>query len=239
MRVLDQPAYVLHVRAWRETSLLVEALTRDHGRIGLVARGVVGPKRHVLRAALQPLQSLRIDYLPRGELARLLQAEAQDAAPVLAGDALLAAFYVNELWLRLTPRNDAAPEAFALYGRVRGELASGESLAWTLRRCERDLLEVLGYGLPLDIAADGEAVHAASSYRLDPTRGPVRDRQRDAGSISGAALLALATDTQPEAELLAELRPALRAVLASHLPGGLKSWGLLGELSRLRPRTQD
>src|SRR3546814_8782098 len=49
-------AYVLHARAWRETSLLLELLTEHHGRIGLVARGVQGPKKHVLRAALQPLQ---------------------------------------------------------------------------------------------------------------------------------------------------------------------------------------
>ena len=97
MRVPDQPAYVLHARPWRETSLIVELLTRDQGRVGLVARGVQGPKRHPLRAALQPLQHVRVEYLQRGELGRLLQAEALDVAPLLQGDTLLAAFYVNEL----------------------------------------------------------------------------------------------------------------------------------------------
>ena len=58
MRYTAEPAFVLHARAWRETSLLVEVLSAEHGRIGLVARGVQGPKRHVLRAALQPLQSI-------------------------------------------------------------------------------------------------------------------------------------------------------------------------------------
>ncbi|MBP6627658.1 MAG: DNA repair protein RecO, partial [Arenimonas sp.] len=101
MRVQAQPAFVLHARPWRETSLIVELLTRDHGRVGVVARGVQGAKRHPLRAALQPLQWLRVDFLPRGELARLLQAEALDAAPLLQGEALMAAFYVNELVLRL------------------------------------------------------------------------------------------------------------------------------------------
>ena len=104
MRVQDQPAYVLHARPWRETSLIVELLTREHGRVGLVARGVQGPKRHPLRAALQPLQHVRVDYLQRGELGRLLQAEALDVAPVLRGDPLLAAFYVAELLLRLLRR---------------------------------------------------------------------------------------------------------------------------------------
>ena len=95
MRVDSQPAFVLHTRAWRETSVIVELLTRDHGRVGVVARGLIGPKRHPLRAALQPLQYIRIDYLPRGELARLVQAEALDAAPALTGDRLMAVFVLN------------------------------------------------------------------------------------------------------------------------------------------------
>ena len=104
MRIEGEPAYVLHARAWRETSLLVEVLAAEHGRMGLVVRGVRGPKRHVLRAALQPLQHIRVDAVQRGELAQLRAAEALDAAPVLAGEAAMAGFYLNELVLRLAPR---------------------------------------------------------------------------------------------------------------------------------------
>jgi DNA repair protein RecO (recombination protein O) len=235
MRVLAQPAFVLHARPWRETSLMVELLTRDHGRIGVVARGVQGAKRHPLRAALQPLQWLRVDFLPRGELARLLQAEALDAGALLQGDALMAAFYVNELLLRLLPRQDPAPALYERYGELRQELAGPAPLAWTLRRFERDLLELLGYGLALDVTEEGSAVDPAGRYRLDAERGPLRDRAHDAGSTSGAALLALAQDRLPPPEQLAELRGALRGVLQSHLgEHGLKSWGLLSELARLR-----
>lgn len=234
MQVRGQPAFVLHARAWRETSLIVELLTRDHGRVAVVARGVQGAKRHPLRAALQPLQSIRADFLPRGELARLVQAEALDAGAALQGDALMAAFYVNELVLRLLPRQDPAPDLYARYGELRAELAGVGPLAWTLRRFERDLLELLGYGLPLDASEDGERIDPAGRYRLDAERGPVRDRAHDAGSTSGAALLALAADRLPPPEQLAELRSALRGVLQVHLgPQKLKSWGLLSELARL------
>lgn len=234
MRVLAQPAYVLHARPWRETSLIVELLTRDHGRVGVVARGVQGARRHPLRAALQPLQHLRADFLPQGELARLLQAEAVDAAPLLAGDPLMAAFYANELVLRLVPRQDPAPALFERYGELRAELAGAAALAWTLRRFERDLLELLGYGLPLDEDELGQAIDPAGRYQLDAERGAIRDRSHAAGSTSGAALLALAADRCPPPEQLAELRGALRGVLAAHLgPAPLKSWGLLSELARL------
>lgn len=237
--VQAQPAFVLHARPWRETSVIVELLTREHGRVGVIARGLTTPKRHPLRAALQPLQFIRVDYLPRGELARLIQAEALDVAPKLTGDTLMAAFYINELLLKLTPRNDAAQSLFDLYARVRQDLTSDQSLSWTLRRFERDLLDALGVGLPWDETADGEAVEAGMRYRLDPEVGPVPDPGRRADGVSGEALRALAADSIPGVQQVNELRRALRNVLEAHLgPGGLRSWGLLDELARVKPRPQ-
>ena len=128
MRIEGERAYVLHARAWRETSLLVEVLAAGHGRIGLVARGVRGPKRHVLRAALQPLQHIRVDAVQRGELAQLRAAEALDAAPVLAGEAAMAGFYLNELVLRLAPRGDPLPTLYDAYGEARGASLRTSSL---------------------------------------------------------------------------------------------------------------
>lgn len=242
MRLIAEPAYVLHARPWRETSLLVEVLSEGHGRMGLVARGVQGPKRQVLRAALQPLQWIRFDAVQQGELARLVSAEALDAAPRLVGDAMLAGFYLNELTLRLAPRQDPQPGLFAAYGRARARLGSDDSVAWTLRRFERDLLDELGVGFEWHCDGDGVAIDAAARYRLDPEHGPRRllmDRgQADrAGAATGAGLLALGADKRPVAEDLSSLRRALRGVLAHHLgPRGLKSWEMLESLARVTPR---
>jgi DNA repair protein RecO (recombination protein O) len=242
MRYDAEPAYVLHTRPWRESSLLVEVLSAHHGRLGLLARGVQGPKRHVLRAALQPMQFIRLDAVQRGELAQLRAAEALDAMPPLPGEAALAAFYINELVLRLAPREDPAPELFDAYGLVRGRLAIDPSLAWTLRRFERDLLEALGFGFPFDVDGDGAPIDAAARYRLDAEHGPRRllsDRGHDdrSDAATGRALLSLANDTVPEADDLAGLRRALRPVLMHLLGGrGLKSWDLIGDLARLAPK---
>jgi DNA repair protein RecO (recombination protein O) len=239
MRISGEPAFVLHSRPWRETSALVEILTRSHGRVGIVARGLSTPKKQALRAALQPMQWLRVDYEPRGELARLGAAEALDNAPVLAGERLLAGLYANELLLRLSARNDPAPSLYDLYARLRGELPGEDSLSWTLRRFERDLLEALGVGLPWDSTAEGEACEPDGRYRLDPETGPAPALQRLEDSISGEALLALAADRQPSATGLSELRRGLRRVLQSHLGSTpLRSWSLLDELSKVRPRDQ-
>ncbi len=240
MRIDDEPAFVLHARAWRETSLLVEVLTEQHGRLGLLARGVSSPRSQALRAALQPLQWIRLSAVQRGELAQLRQAEALDAAPRLTGDAMLAGFYVNELLLRLAPRQDPVPELYDAYGAVRQRLAQSEPLAWTLRRFERDLLEALGFGFDLAHGSDDEAIDPAARYELDPLEGPRRllsERGSDArrGTATGSALLALAADEMPGTEDLASLRRPMRTVLLHHLGGrGLKSWEMLEELSRRR-----
>lgn len=240
LRIDNEPAFVLHARNWRETSLLVEVLGENSGRIGLVARGVQGPKKHALRAALQPLQHVRLDAVLRGELAQLRHVEALDVAPRLTGDTMLAAFYLNELVLRLVPRHDPLPELYRAYAATRTRLGGGEPLAWTLRRFERDLLEALGVGFDFQNDGDGTAIDPAARYRIDPEYGPRRllsDRGHDERSTmaTGSALLALAADSMPGAEDLASLRRALRAVLAHHLgTRGLKSWEMLGDLAQLR-----
>lgn len=237
-RYVGEPAFVLHARPWRETSLLVEVLSAAHGRIGLVARGVQGPKRHVLRAALQPLQSIRFDAVQRGELAQLTAAEAVDAMPMLRGDAVMAAFYLNELCMRLAPRHDQQPELHAAYARTRARLGNSEPLAWTLRRFERDLLEALGVGSALEVDGDGLPLDPAARYQLDPEHGPRRALNDRGGArhaaATGRGLLALASDAMPERADLASLRMPLRVLLLHYLDGrGLKSWEMLGELGRL------
>lgn len=245
MRIAGEPAFVLHTRPWRESSLLVEALTANHGRLGLVARGVRSARRQPLRAALQPLQHVRLDAVQQGELAQLRNAEALDAAPLLAGEAALAAFYVNELVLRLAPRNDPQHALFEAYATMRLRLGDAvQPLAWTLRRFEAALLDALGFGLDYAHDADGQPVDAAARYRLDPEQGPRRllsDRGRAdrSDAATGLALLALggaADDSAPEGDDLAGLRRALRPVLLHHLGGRpLRSWDLLAALGRVGP----
>lgn len=242
MRYIAQPAYVLHARAWRETSLLVEVLSADHGRIGLVARGVHGPRRQALRAALQPLQHISFNAVQRGEMATLSSAEAIDAAPRLDGERTLAGFYASELLLRLAPRNDDQPGFYRLYGELRARLAGDDLLAWTLRRFERDLLHEMGSGFAWDVDGDDAVIDPAARYRIDPEQGPRRllgDRGRGDRdqSVTGAALLALGIDRAPHADDMPGLRRVMRSVLLHHLGGrGLKSWELMAQLGQVASR---
>jgi DNA repair protein RecO (recombination protein O) len=158
---------------------------------------------------------------------------------VLAGERLLAALYVNELLLRLTPRNDPAPALFDLYARLRGELAAPDSLSWTLRRFERDLLDALGVGLPWDSTAEGEPCEPAGAIAW--TRKPGRSRHAAARGqhLRRSAARARRRPPAGRGRHWRSLRRGLRRVLQSHLGSTpLRSWGLLEELSKVRPRDQ-
>jgi DNA repair protein RecO (recombination protein O) len=229
MRVEQQPAFILHARPYRETSMLAECLTRDHGRIGVVARGVRREGARTQRAQLEPFQRVELDLLMKGELATLRSAEPSGAVLRLIGDAGIAGLYLNELVVRLTGRQDANPELFAFYDGTLKRMAAGEPLAWTLRRFERDMLDALGYGLQLDIdAIDGSPVDPALAYFYDPESGVLPGRMGDQRAIRGADLLALAADTAPDTAGLSSLRRMMRQVITFHLGGGeLKAWRVL------------
>jgi DNA repair protein RecO (recombination protein O) len=203
--------------------------------VGLIARGVRRERARTPRALLQPLIPIQLGWSGRGELATLTQVEAAAPGFALTGDALLCALYLNELVLRITPRQDPQPELYADYTEALTRLVRGEGQAWTLRRFERDLLAHLGYGLVLDVeGGSGVPLDPGSHYGYRHEHGPVLwHNVHDGVRLRGAALLALARDELPANDDLPSLRRLMRAVISTHLNGGeLRAWGMLGDAAR-------
>lgn len=219
-----QPAYILHQRPYRDTSLLLEVFSRDHGRFGLVARGARGPRSRI-RGLLQPFQPLLLSWSGRTELGTLHSVEADGAAPRLAGATLYSGFYLNELLMRLLQRLDPHPELYAAYAEALVGLQTEAQRP--LRRFEKQLLESLGYGLLLDHEADsGEPVQAGVEYVYALESGPVRCLGTQAGGLrlSGRSLLSLAAGELADAQSLGDAKRLLRAALALYLGDrGLKT----------------
>jgi len=229
MLIEQQPAYVLHSRPYRETSLLIECLTRDHGRLGVVARGVRSQRGRLQRAQLEPFQQLVLDLHMRGELASLRGAESIGTPLHFSGDASLAGLYLNELVVRLTERQDPHPQLFDAYAQTLARLAQGEALAWHLRRFERDLLAALGYAMQVDIEADtGEPLQPDALYAYQAEHGAVRCHPNDPHAVRGSHLLALHDDRMPDAQGLHALRGMMRELIRFHLGGvELRAWRVL------------
>lgn len=229
MNVDAEPALILHARAYRETSLLLECLTPAHGRVGLIARGVRRERSRLPRGLLQPLQPLLLSWTGRGELVTLTRAEASAAPYAFVGERIYSAMYLNELVLRLCARGDPHMDLFDHYLLCLQRLSSAEHEAWTLRRFERDLMIDLGYGLVLDRDINsGQPLQEDADYAYVIDSGPrTWDGNLKDLRISGAALLALSRDEMPSAGHVNELRRLMRRMLQHQLGGGsLNSWSM-------------
>ena len=102
-----EPAFILHARPYQETSQIIEVLAREHGRVGIVARGARRPSSR-WRSVLQPFQAVRLSWGGRGSLQTLRAAETASQQAPLQGMALMAAFYLNELVLNFIRRGEPA-----------------------------------------------------------------------------------------------------------------------------------
>ncbi|MCZ7564307.1 MAG: DNA repair protein RecO [Burkholderiales bacterium] len=172
-RVDGEQAFVLHAYPFRETSLLVELFGRTPGRMAVLAKGARRP-RSALRGLLLAFQPLVVGWAGKGEVRTLTKAEWRGGHPLLAGEALLCGFYLNELLLRLLPREDPHDALFDAYADTVAGLGRGLASAPLLRSFERRLLKELGYALTLDRdAASGRPIDADVLYRYEPERGPI------------------------------------------------------------------
>ena len=236
-RVVLTPAYLLHQRAWRETSKLIEVWSREHGRLGLVARGARRPKSPQ-RSVLQPFTPLLMSWSQRGELGNLAAVEASGVPVLLRGRPLMAAFYMNELLLRLVARQDAHPHLYDIYAHTLAALAAlaGSSPAAALRMYEVQLLSAIGYGLNLtQVAGSGERIEPHEDYLYDLEAGPrVAGGRKGPGIlIRGSTLLALHGGALDDAERLKEAKRLLAAALEPHLQGRpLKTSSVMRALAR-------
>ncbi|MEZ5541668.1 MAG: DNA repair protein RecO [Pseudomonadota bacterium] len=234
IKVLLEPAWVLHHYPYRDSSLLLEVFSRTYGRVGLVARGARAGKGR-WRNQLQILRPLLLSWQLHGELGTLIDAEGVPGQQAWSGRHVLCASYLNELLLRLTTRHDPHPALFDAYQLALNRLALHEEQA--LRCFEKHLLAALGYGLLLDHdVSSGTPVDAAACYEYLLERGPVR-RESPAGDgiyLHGASLLALHAEALEDVRACREVKALTRAALDLYLGARpLKTRAVLRQLASL------
>jgi DNA repair protein RecO (recombination protein O) len=218
-RIQLTPGYILHHRPYRDTSRILEIVTRDHGRLTLFARGVRGPKAK-LASILQPFQMLLFSWTGRGEAAQLTGAESAQAAPPLPPACLMAAFYLNELLMKLTTRHDPLPLLFDTYHAALEGLRQGDALEPQLRVFEKRLLEALGYGLDLGAEAHtGKRIEPDEYYHFRPEQGLIATVADAAGALAGHSVIGLANEHLAGARELEDAKRLLQAALAQCLEG--------------------
>lgn len=225
-RIEQELGYVLHSYAYKETSLIVETFSRRCGRVGLLARGARRP-RSAMRGLLLAFQRLRLSWSASSELGTLTAVEWAGGLPALPGIALMCGFYLNELLLRLLPREDPHEALFDSYDASLARLSAGHAPADVLRAFELRMLAELGYAPLLELEANGRApVDPRRRYLYEPEFGPVPlngdgTAPPPSGScvVSGQTLLDVARDDYARAQTRDEARTLMRTLIAQRLPG--------------------
>jgi DNA repair protein RecO (recombination protein O) len=166
-RVSGVSAIVLHTRAYRESSLLVNLLTAEYGRVAGVANGV---RRGARGHCFQPFFQLALGWSGRGSLVTLSSYEVETSR-IYHGDLLASAYYVCELINRLTREREALPRLFGVAAWTLDQLLEHTDVAPALRVFERILLEEIGYGLDFTQDASGTPLDPQCAYRLVPEVG--------------------------------------------------------------------
>lgn len=229
-------AYVLHARKYRDTSLILELLTLDEGRISAVARGVRSRNSKVA-GHLQPFNRFLVSWFGRGDLKTVKSMDFPFSSREPHGQSLLLGLYVNELLVRLLGKHDAAPGIFHAYGTLLEAMTSNVDLQPILRRFELMLLRELGYGITFEVeAGTGEPVSADGLYRYAPDDG--FHRVSEPGSAyrvyRGEQLLRIMDGDFDDAEVNACARHVIRRSFANLLgPRELKSRELFRQIEDL------
>ena len=216
-----EPAYVIHTRAYSDTSMIVELITAEHGRVSVLARGA---KRGKAKKSLllQPFRSLHVSWTGRGELPVLSAAEEAGQTLHLQGEALACGYYINELIYHLVPRFEPAQTLFAHYWTTVCGCTETDQRDRHLRFFEVVLLEQLGLAptLEQDIVT-GNPVEAEMLYSYRIPEGPVIQELASGNGIeiSGATLLDIVAMKFTSQKTLTESKKLTRALLHYHLDG--------------------
>lgn len=215
-----QPAFVLHSYAFKETSLVVELLTRGVGRVAVVAKGARRPKS-ALRGVLMSFQPLLVSWSGKGELHTLIRAEWDGPYRPLKGLSLICGFYLNELLLKLLARHDPHERLFDTYAVTLGALLSASEPGAILRAFEKNLLRDLGYAVMLDREVEtGHPIAAEQRYTYVLERGPVSagdDARAKGVELLGQTLLDMQTDDYSSTVTQQQSKVLMRTLINHYL----------------------
>ena len=211
-------AFVLHRRPYRNTSALVELLSRSAGKVSAVAPGARNRRKNF---SLEPFNLLDIACRGRGSLLTLSRAEPFGQYWALAGESLYCGLYANELLSYFLAEGDAQPELFDRYSILLSDLKGATERGdreRCLREFELDLLWLLGFSIDFSQDINEDEIVAETRYGLRADAGFYPLASSGSESVSGSAIGKLRQRQWDEESLLAAKR-ICRELIAFHLNG--------------------
>ena len=215
MQELEQKAFLLHSRPYRDHKVIVEFLTEQQGKISAIAYVGTSIKSNK-KALLQPFLPLKIVLKGQGSLKSLARIEADKKSMLLTGDFLYSGFYLNELQVRLLGEHIPYEALFIQYQNCLQELAEKQPLEAILRNFENTLLDELG--LTIDYSVIFEQNHQQYNYLAEQGFTPVLTRSSQTCYLR-EHLISLAEQDFSNSQVMHTYKLLMRQVF-NHLLGG-------------------
>lgn len=216
-----EAAFILHTRAYKESSLLVDLFTLNYGRVSAVAR-LSKKVSSRSRGVYQPFIPLKLDLVQsRGSLWTLKDAYMQRSCYIFNEKHMLCAMYVNELMLYLIKSHESAPKLFASYMRTMESLETDKDCSYTLRCFENSLLEFLGYAIDYGNADAGQ-INPSYRYIFDVENGFLLTKDLHIRTYSGQTLLRIKNQDSPESEECRKVQKEVNKCIIDYLLEGKK-----------------
>ena len=211
-RISDQPAYLLHRRDWQNTSLILDLLTCEYGRVSVIAKG---GKCSRSKALYQPFTRLSVSWTGRHELKTLVGIDGV-SLPV-AEHRYLALLYINELLCAFLPGQESNDELYLLYESL---LQSIEPNDADLREFEKTLMSLLGY-LP-DTMVDANTrliIDPNQRYQFFASDGFITCNSDEKNAIDGALIVAWNKKQYEHPAVMQMAKTVMRCVIDFNLQG--------------------
>ncbi len=219
MKVEHTPCYILHRRDYLESSLILEILSREHGRVSLIAKGA---KRHKKQQGINYnlYQEYLLSWVSKSELGTLIDVELAITMASMRPKQMMTGFYMNEIILRLLHKHESHPELYDSYKTTVRELSKNNTDQALIRYFEKILLQSLGYGVIFDQDLNtGNAIVAEEDYYYKFDFGPTSNNKNsmEGVPISGKTLIGLNNETLADTKNKNEAKILLRSLLNQYL----------------------
>lgn len=213
-------AYILHKRAYKESSYIIEFFTREQGVVSAIAKGAKSSKSKFY-LDLQLFSCLEASFTGKTDLMTLTQADVVRATRISSQKNIFCGYYVNELVLRLLHKYDQHTELFQHYDELIQALSTNAVPEPLLRIFEKDLLTEIGYGLDFASTVDGQSIVDGHYYMVSPESGIIEVEADRASEllVRGKTLNDIAMENFSDSISLRESKQLMRRLLQYHLGG--------------------
>jgi DNA repair protein RecO len=163
------PSYVLFYRKCLNNNIFLILLTLKYGLIHAIIKEKCIPKYFI-----QPFLLLQCIFIKRNEIYSIYKCELENNNNIYDINGQMIGLYINELILSFFYQNEPDEKIFYIYQNVIAKLANDKFInVYIVRDFEISILNLLGFGIPLEYDDNFCKIQLNKSYYMYPDQLPI------------------------------------------------------------------